>query len=269
MKRIVPILLATTLMAACNTPEKISYFQNVPLNTYETIGTDNDIRLRPQDQISIIVTTKDAEITSLFNLSRSQYRAGETELRPNYQGEVSGYTLDSKGEIDFPIIGKIKIGGLTRSEVAQKIKNSIIEAKMVKDLVVTVEGVVHTGLCYLLYFSAVGEVKKPGKYAITRDRISLLEGLAMAGDLNILGRRDAIYVIREENGQRVSHEVDIRKKELFDSPVYYLRQNDVIYVVPNNVRAGQSTLNDNTFLSTSFFLRSGSFLTSLGYLLFK
>lgn len=175
---------------------------------------------------------------------------------------MSGYTLDSKGEIDFPIIGRIKIGGLTRSEVAQKIKNKIIESKMVKDLVVTVE--------FLnLYFSAVGEVKKPGKYAITRDRISLLEGLAMAGDLNIMGRRDAIYVIREENGQRVSHEVDIRKKELFESPVYYLRQNDVIYVVPNEVRAGQSTLNDNTLLSTSFFLRSGSFLTSLGYLLFK
>ena len=133
---------------------------------------------------------------------------------------------------------------------------------MVNDLVVTVE--------FLnLYFSAVGEVKKPGKYAITRDRISLLEGLAMAGDLNIMGRRDAIYVIREENGQRVSHEVDIRKKELFESPVYYLKQNDVIYVVPNEVRAGQSTLNDNTLLSTSFFLRSGSFLTSLGYLLFK
>ena len=262
MKKLLPIVLAASLMAACNTPEKISYFQNVPLNTYETIGTDNNIRLRPQDQISIIVTTKDAEITSIFNLSRSQYRAGYTELRPDYQGEVSGYTLDSKGEIDFPIIGRIKIGGLTRSEVAQKIKNKIIEAKMVKDLVVTVE--------FLnLYFSAVGEVKKPGKYAITRDRISLLEGLAMAGDLNIMGRRDAIYVIREENGQRVSHEVDIRKKELFESPVYYLKQNDVIYVVPNEVCAGQSTLNDNTLLSTSFFLRSGSFLTSLGYLLFK
>ena len=110
MKKLLPIVLAASLMAACNTPEKISYFQNVPLNTYETIGADNNLRLRPQDQISIIVTTKDAEITSIFNLSRSQYRAGYTELRPDYQGEVSGYTLDSKGEIDFPIIGRIKIG---------------------------------------------------------------------------------------------------------------------------------------------------------------
>ena len=96
-----------------------------------------------------------------------------------------------------------------------------------------------------------------------------LEAISMAGDLSIYGKRDAIFVIREENGERVTHWVDIRSKDLFNSPVYYLKQNDVVYVQPNKVRAGQSTINENSVKSVSLWISIGSFLSSLGVLLFK
>lgn len=100
-------------------------------------------------------------------------------------------------------------------------------------------------------------------------RLPFLEAISMAGDLSIYGKRDAIFVIREENGERVTHWVDIRSKDLFNSPVYYLKQNDVVYVQPNKVRAGQSTINENSVKSVSLWISIGSLLSSLGVLLFK
>lgn len=97
----------------------------------------------------------------------------------------------------------------------------------------------------------------------------MLEAISMAGDLTITGKRDAIFVIREENGERVTHWVDLRSKDIFKSPVYYLKQNDVIYVQPNKMRAGQSTINENNVKSVSLWISVASFLTSLGVLIFK
>ena len=107
------------------------------------------------------------------------------------------------------------------------------------------------------------------KGQISSTYVSLIPELSMAGDLSIYGKRDAIFVIREENGERVTHWVDIRSKDLFNSPVYYLKQNDVVYVQPNKVRAGQSTINENSVKSVSLWISIGSFLSSLGVLLFK
>ena len=177
-------------------------------------------------------------------------------------GEISGYTLDDKGNIDFPSVGTLHIAGMTKSQIAALVKQRLIQENLINDPVVTVEFM-------NLYFSVLGEVKTPGKYAITKDQITLLEAISMAGDLSIYGKRDAIFVIREENGKRVTHWVDIRSKDLFNSPVYYLRQNDVIYVQPNKVRAGQSTINENSVKSVSLWISIGSFLSSLGVLLFK
>lgn len=152
--------------------------------------------------------------------------------------------------------------GMTKSQIATLVKKRLMEENLVNDPVVTVEFM-------NLYFSVLGEVKTPGKYAITKDQITLLEAISMAGDLSIYGKRDAIFVIREENGERVTHWVDIRSKDMFNSPVYYLKQNDVVYVQPNKVRAGQSTINENSVKSVSLWISIGSLLSSLGVLLFK
>ena len=231
--RFLTFLLGIVLFTSCNTSKEILYFQDIVVNQPEVIESARDITVQPKDQISITVSSKDPQLAALFNLTRVQYRAGTTDLR-------SG----------------------NKSQIATLIKKRLVEEDLVKDPVVTVEFM-------NLYFSVLGEVKTPGKYSITKDQISLLEAISMAGDLTIYGKRDAIFVIREENGERVTHWVDIRSKDIFTSPVYYLKQNDVVYVQPNKVRAGQSTINENNVKSVSLWISIGSFLTSLGVLLFK
>lgn len=255
-------LLLCLLLASCNTSEKIVYFQDVVVNQPEKIQESKDITVLPKDQISIIVSSKDPQLAALFNLTRVQYRAGYANLQGGSNGEISGYTIDDQGNIDFPVLGTLHVAGMTKSQIAALIKQRLVSENLVKDPVVTVEFM-------NLYFSVLGEVKNPGKYSITKDQITLLEAISMAGDLTIYGKRDAIFIIREENGERVTHWVDMRSRDIFRSPVYYLKQNDVIYVQPNKVRAGQSTLNENSVKSVGLWISIGSFLTSLGVLLFK
>ncbi len=261
--RFLTFLLGIVLFTSCNTSKEILYFQDIVVNQPEVIEGARDITVQPKDQISIMVSSKDPQLAALFNLTRVQYRAGSTSLGAgSSSGEISGYTLDDKGNIDFPVIGTLHIAGMTKSQIAALVKKRLMEENLVNDPVVTVEFM-------NLYFSVLGEVKTPGKYAITKDQITLLEAISMAGDLSIYGKRDAIFVIREENGERVTHWVDIRSKDLFNSPVYYLKQNDVVYVQPNKVRAGQSSINENSVKSVALWISIGSFLSSLGVLLFK
>ena len=160
------------------------------------------------------------------------------------------------------MLGKLHVAGLTKQEVATLVKQRLVESDQVKNPVVTVEFA-------NLAFSVLGEVKNAGKYPITRNRTTLLDAISMAGDLTITGLRDSVYVVREEGGKRVAYSVDLRSKDVFTSPVYYVKQNDVIYVRPNAMRAGQSTINENTFSSVGFWMSLGSFLMSLGVLVFK
>ena len=248
------MLLMAVLLMSCNTSKEILYFQDINVNQPEVISGARDITVQPKDQISILVSSKDPQLAALFNLARAQVRAG-TEGSVSGGGEVSGYTLDDKGNIDFPVLGTLHIAGMTKSQIAALVKQKLIDENLVKDPVVTVEFM-------NLYFSVLGEVKSPGKYSITK-------AISMAGDLSIYGKRDAVFVIREENGERVTHWADLRSKDVFNSPVYYLKQNDVIYVQPNKVRAGQSTLNENSVKSVSMWITIASFLTSLGVLIFK
>ena len=246
------------LLVSCNTSKEIVYFQDIVVNQPEAIIGARDITVQPKDQISIMVSSKDPQLAALFNLTRVQYRAGSSDLRSgNINGEISGYTLDDKGNIDFPVVGTLHIAGMTKSQIATLVKKRLMEENLVNDPVVTVEFM-------NLYFSVLGEVKTPGKYAITKDQITLLEAISMAGDLSIYGKRDAIFVIREENGERVTHWVDIRSKDLFNSPVYYLKQNDVVYVEPNKSRSKSS----NFGAAETFGISSLSILLTLTSLVF-
>lgn len=260
MKKILLMAMLALALASCNTSKKIVYFQDIQVNRPEAITEARDITVQPKDQISILVSSKDPQLAALFNLPRVQYRVGESSQ--NSSGDVSGYTLDTEGYIDFPVLGRLYVAGMTKSEIASFIKKRLMDENLINDPVVTVEFM-------NLYYSILGEVNNPGKYMITKDQITLLEALSMAGDLTIYGKRDAIFVVREENGQRVTHWVDLRTQDLFHSPVYYLKQNDVIYVQPNKVRAGQSTINENSVKSVSLWISIASFLSSLGVLLFK
>lgn len=235
--KLLVIAICAVLLSSCKTQEKILYFQDVQLNKSEPVVGSRDIRLQPKDQISIIVNSKDPQLAALFNLATSSNQVGSAGAGD--RSKISGYTLDDKGEIDFPVLGKVKIAGMTKSEVAEHIKTSLMEANLINDPVVTVEFM-------NLYVTVLGEVNRPGKYMITKDQITLLEALSMAGDLSIYGIRDGIYVVREENGQRITYKTDIRSKNLFASPAYFLKQNDVIYVEPNKTKTKNSRIGNAT-----------------------
>ena len=173
------------------------------------------------------------------------------------------YIIDSQGNIDFPILGTLHVAGLRREEVASKIKGDLIASNLVKDPVVTVD---YAGL----YFDVLGEVAKPGRYEFDRDRFTLLEGLSMAGDLSINGLRENVAVIRTEGNQRTTYRVNLQSgEEIYKSPVYYLQQDDIIYVEPNKKRANQSTLNNTLLESPTFWMSVTSFLMTLSVFIFK
>lgn len=143
-------------------------------------------------------------------------------------------------------MGKIEIAGKNREEIAAFIKGELLAKNLVKDPVVTVE---YMNLC----ISVLGEVTQPGRYSIDRDKVTVLDAISMAGDLTIYGKREKVLVLREENGVQHVYGINLCSAEhLYTSPVYYLRQNDVVYVEPNNVRTRQATVNGNNVRSTSF-----------------
>lgn len=263
MKRSVLFLFVLVfLMSSCDVSKRITYFQDI--QDHQTISGKTEqptpeIRLRPEDKISIIVNTKVPELTSLFNLPYTARILGQsTDYINNVNQGTSAYIIKADGTIDFPVLGAVQAAGLTRDELSSYIKEELINRNLVNDPVVTVEFV-------NLQFSVMGEVRVPGSYKITRDHITLLEALSMAGDLNIDGRRDNVLVLRPNaTGEITAYSVDMRSFDnVKNSPAYYIHQNDYIYIEPNKKRANQSTVNANTIQSASFWISVVSLLASV------
>lgn len=250
------------LLASCDVSKRITYFQDI--QEYELASSSDEqpapeIRLRPEDKISIIVNSKVPELTALFNLPYTARVLGQTSenVGGTNQG-TSGYIIKADGTIDFPVLGAVQAAGKTRDELSVHIKSELINRNLVNDPVVTVEFV-------NLQFAVMGEVKAPGSYKITRDHITLLDALSMAGDMNINGRRDNVLVLRPDaSGKLIAHIVDMRSFDsVKNSPAYYIHQNDYIYVEPNRKRANESTVNANTVQSASFWISVVSLLASV------
>ena len=253
------------LVVSCAAPANISYFQDADNRGLSVPVTENHIRLRPEDKIAIIVNTSNDQLTNLFNLPYISQRLGgvSQSVASNYSQAVSGYTVDDSGDIDFPVLGKVHVEGLTRPEVAAFIKDELVSRSLVKDPVVTVEFM-------NLTIAVMGEVARPGRYAIEKDKLTLLDALSMAGDLTIYGNRENIKVLRIVDGNQTSFKVNLCHAEsVMNSPVYYLQQDDLIYVEPNEMRARQSTVNGNNVRSTSFWVSIASLAASVGTLLIR
>ena len=255
------LVLFTLALWSCSTPKEISYFQDLESVEGQRIGGAKGITVRPKDKISIIVNCKSPELTALFNLPYVTQRLGENSrstISSGYsQGYISGYTVDDRGCVDFPVLGKVHVAGMTREEIASEIKRELREQGQATDAVVTVDFM-------NLYYQVLGEVARPGRYAIDKDALTILDAIGAAGDLTIYGRRDRVKVLRDEGGRMRTYEVDLcSASDLIASPVYYVRQNDVIYVDPNDVRARQSTVNGNNVRSTSFWISLTSLAASI------
>lgn len=253
-------------LCSCATPQ-VGYFSDLAHGQVSKASKVLDIRLQTDDKVSIVVKSKDPLLSELFNLPVTASRIGYTTSATgnyNYTGQMSLYTIDQSGEIDFPVIGKIKIAGMKREEAAAHIKQQLISKNMVQDPVVTVE-------YGNLGFNILGEVNRPGRYTFDRDRLTLLDAISLAGDLTIQGQRENVTITRETtDGQHVTYKVNLRSAEdLYASPAFYLQQNDVIYIEPNEYRARQTTVNGNNVRSTTFWISLASLLTSVAVLLFK
>lgn len=264
------LLAVILLLSSCSTPKNITYFQDLGNESIIQAEQQLDIRVKPEDKLMIMVTTQDPALSSLFNLLQVQNRLSATTTTTSSVGtsinngnlQISYYTVDSYGDITFPVIGKLHIGGMRRDEVSNYIAERLINDDLVKDPIVTVE-FANTGI------SIIGEVTAPGRYEFNKDRLSILDALAMARDLTPNGMRENVTVIREtEKGKQQAYRIDLTDmSSITSSPVYYLQQNDVIYVEPNDKKKRETTPNGNTPYTPSFWVSMGSFGVTIATLI--
>lgn len=242
MNRIFYLLSLTVviLLASCNGQKRIVYFQDMPTGTQDTIQDTVLIRLQVSDKVNIHVAARDAAISNLFNISsmgNSTASAGS-----------SSYVIDSHGDITFPVLGKIHIVGMTREELTEHLVKILEERQLIKDPVVTVE---FNDLSVIV----LGEASSCQKLYITKDYYTLLDAMADMGDLQISGVRETVKILRNDNGVVTAYNVDLTSaQDIFASPVYYLQQNDVIYIAPNKKKSRGYYDNATMLISPSFWL---------------
>lgn len=235
------IVLLTVFTFSCKTPVDIVYFQES--QDLEEIKSDNSFTpvFKVDDVVSIMVSATDMDAARPFNLMQgASIPSGEGDTsggNPNSGGSEPTYLIDEGGNIDFPVLGKLKISGLTRVEIKDMLKKKL--KLYIKDPIVNVR-------LKNFKITVIGEVVRPGSFTIPNERVTIIEAIGLAGDLTITGKRGNVMVIRENDGVNTYHRVDLTSKTIFDSPVYYLAQNDVLYVEPNVARLKESKGSQNT-----------------------
>ena len=256
--RIVLPLIALMLLAACGTQKDVPYFQNAESVDLSKSQYLFDAKIMPKDQLTITVSTTNDEAATPFNLTvPTPYTVNS---RSTYsQAMLQTYLVDNAGNINFPILGSIHVGGLTKSQTEKMIQDQI------KPFMAEAENPIVTVRMPGYQISVIGEVARPGTFTVSREKISILEALAQAGDLTIYGQRKNVQLIREDStGQKSIHIFDLTDANIINSPYFYLQQNDVIYVTPNKVKAQNSSVGSMTtlwFSATSILIS----LTSLLY----
>lgn len=266
LKSLFVLGFSVLLLGACKSYEKVPYFQDLRDGTEVSgLTINNDLlRLQPGDKLNIAVSSATTpELAAQYNLSIQAARVGAVSVSRGASQSSMPFYVDSKGNIDFPLIGKIRVVGMTREEVEETIKKILVNDDRVKlsDAVVTVEVLDQ-------YINVIGEVNRPGRVNIDKDRITILEALSQCGDLTILGERQNVLVLRTENGVQKAYRVDLSNAQnVYSSPVYQLQQNDVVYVQPNITKQRQSTPWSNSWQNPSIYLSMTSVMVSVAVLI--
>ena len=258
------LLLVVTIIAySCSSYKDIPYFQNS--DTFDGTGKEflYDMKIKPKDQLSIFVfCPNDQEAASQFRVSNPRtinLREFPIRITPN-QSRPRYYLVENDGCINYPMVGKINLLGMT-IEQAQKCISEKIAPYFQKDAEYIVK--VSIGNYQV---SVMGEVKNPNTFSVTRPNITILEALAMAGDMTIYGKRDNVKILRElADGTYEVHELDMRDANILNSPYYYLEQRDIVYVEPNEAMAQNSKIGRTTQL----WVRGAAITISLGSLLYR
>lgn len=225
------LLLMGIMLTSCMSTKKVTYFQNLDnVDLSKTTGL-YDAKIMPKDILSITVHTLTPEASEAFNLKGS-----------------STYLVDNEGNIDFPVVGTLPLGGMTTKEAEALIKSKIIPYMSESE-----NPIVQVRMSNYKY-AMLGGIKAPGVYTAPNEKISIVEAIARAGDLDLYGQRDKIFLIREnEHGEREYHQLNINDAEIFNSPYYYLQQNDIVYVEPKKVQARNSFFASSTSMWLSIF----------------
>ena len=254
------------LLDSCSTPKDIAYFQDAPALNGMALQMEQKFRLRPADKINIVINSNNPMLEQQFTLTArtGNNRLGADVTPESTAGGNSGngsmllaYTVDEQGTIGFPVLGKIRVAGMKRGEVATYLKNRLTERELVSEPIVTVEYV-------NLSVNVLGEVARPGNVPITKDQFTIVDALSRAGDLTINGNRRSVMVNRQADGVNEVYQIDLTNmQQTLLSPAYYLQQNDLVYVVPNGKRKREATDTSNAFHSPYMWLSIASFIASL------
>lgn len=220
-------------LSGCGARKKIVYIQGAAeVGTFENQYSYSQ-KIKTDDKLSIIVNCKEPELAAPFNMQLNQrsFEAGSSNVTfSNSGGTPMLFWVNAEGNITYPTIGELHVAGMTRKELQDYLQDYLISNGYILDPVVTVN---FSGA----KISIIGEVNRPGQYSLTDDRISVFDAIALAGDLNIYGERDKVRLIREKDGKQVVYTLNLSDTSVLTSEVYYLQQNDVIIVEPNNSKA--------------------------------
>lgn len=256
------VLAVATIMSSCGSTKNVAYFKNSDSIDFSQSRRLYDAKIMPKDQLTITVNTTDPEVSIPFNLlMQNTYTQGRSLSTGG--GTVMPYLVDNEGYIKFPIIGALKVVGLTKRQCERMIEDKI------RPYLSENENPVVTVQMSSYSISVLGEVARPGTFMVSREEITILEALAQAGDLTIYGVRDKVKLIRKNaDGKKEMHTLNLNDANIVNSPYYYLQQNDVVYVEPNKVKAQNSSVGSMTtlwFSATSILIS----LTSLLYNILK
>lgn len=245
MKKIIlPLFIITMVLVlgSCGSSKKIAYFQNADSLRCAASAGLFDAKIMPKDLLTITVSTTDPKAATPFNLAVSGVINSTGQLGGS-QSSLQTYLVDNEGYINFPVLGMLKVDGMTKRQCEDFIKGKI------KPYMSEAENPIVTVKMASFKVSVTGEVNSPGVYSVDQEKMNILEALAHAGDLTIYGKRDNILLIREDaKGEKCFHRLNLNDANVVNSPFYYLQQNDIIYVEPNSVKTKNSTIGNSTTL---------------------
>lgn len=239
------LCVTVLLMSSCVSMKKIAYLQNSDNITYEDSDSLYDAHIMPKDALTITVSTTDPEAAAPFNMAVPT-TINMSNRSSTAQPVLQAYLVDNNGCIEFPVVGTLQVGGLTKSACEQLIHDKI------KPYLNENESPIVTVRMSSYSVSVLGEVARPGSFQVSREKITIFEALALAGDLTIYGVRDRVKLVREDaKGRKKIHTLDLTDANIVNSPYYYLQQNDVVYVEPNKVKSQNANVGQITSLALS------------------
>ena len=259
IKSILLMAVCAVVMAGCTSYKNVPYLQNAEeIMAAQAELPLYDAKIMPKDLLTVTVNTTDPEAAAPFNMTVQTAQNLATSRTSYSQPVLQQYLVNNEGSIDFPVLGTLKVGGLTKNEAEDMIREKL--KPYLKEVpIVTVRMSNYK-------ISVLGEVARPGTFTVSNEKVNVLEALAMAGDLTIWGMRDNVKLVREDAaGKREIIELDLTNAEIITSPYYYLQQNDILYISPNKTKAKNSDVGQ----STSLWFSATSILVSLASLLYN